>query len=74
VSGDLGWRADGIARARDAGGVELELYRRPGFAGGTGVRRSNVGGSASGFSAGSVWQDEFEVDPTPEMHVRKKRG
>jgi hypothetical protein len=30
---DLGWRADGIARALAAGGIQLETYRRPGFAG-----------------------------------------
>lgn len=39
---DLGWRADGIARAKAAGGIELETYRRPGFAGGIGVKRSKV--------------------------------
>ena len=30
VMSDLGWRADGIARARACGAVELEVYYRPG--------------------------------------------
>lgn len=64
---DLGWRADGIARARAAGGVELEVYRRPGFAGGFGVRRSEVGSSGAGVWSDGVWEDGPEVDPTPEM-------
>lgn len=54
---DLGWRADGIERARAAGGVELEVYRRPGFVRGKAVRRSNVGDGGSGF--------EIERDPDP---------
>jgi hypothetical protein len=54
---DLGWRADGIERARAAGGVELEVYRRPGFVRGAAVRRSNVGDGGSGFS--------IESDPDP---------
>lgn len=62
---DLGWRADGIARARAAGGVELETYRRPGFAGGRAVRRvrSEV---ASGFG--------FEVgtDPGPDEYEESR--
>jgi hypothetical protein len=36
---DLGWRAEGIRRAKAAGGVELEVYRRPGFIASLGVRR-----------------------------------
>lgn len=51
---DLGWRADGIARAKAAGGVELEMYRRPGFVGGVGVRRSEASASAEDFD---VWAD-----------------
>lgn len=54
---DLGWRADGIERALAAGGVELERYRRPGFTGGTAVRRSSVGYGGSGF--------EIQGDPDP---------
>lgn len=54
---DLGWRAEGIERALAAGGVELEVYRRPGFVAGTGVRRPNVGDGGSGFS--------IESDPEP---------
>lgn len=54
---DLGWRADGIARAKAAGGVELELYRRPGFTGTVGVRRVGAEASAQGF--------EVDCDPEP---------
>lgn len=48
VTSDLGWRADGIERALLAGGVELEVYRRPGFTGGRAVRRSNAHGAGGG--------------------------
>ena len=54
---DLGWRADGIARARAAGGIDLELYRRPGFTGGLGVRRVAEGG---GYATSSL-----QIDPEP---------
>lgn len=54
---DLGWRADGIARARAAGGVELEVYRRPGFTGGEAVRRSSNDLVVRG--------QELQVDPEP---------
>lgn len=46
---DLGWRADGIARAEAAGGVTLERYRRPGFHQGPGVRKRPGDGYAQGF-------------------------
>lgn len=48
---DLGWRADGIERAKAAGGIELERYTRPGFTGGPAVRRTSDGGYCSGFTA-----------------------
>jgi hypothetical protein len=54
---DLGWRADGIARALAVGGVELERYRRPGFAGGEAVRVVSYGVNAEGF--------DYEADPWP---------
>jgi hypothetical protein len=50
---DIGWRADGIRRALAAGGVELEVYRLPGFIGGTGVRRAAEGTRAEGFPVDS---------------------
>lgn len=53
---DVGWRADGIERARALGGVELEVYRRPGFTGGLAVRRSSSDLSVSG---------SVELDPEP---------
>jgi hypothetical protein len=53
---DLGWRADGIERARAAGGVELEVYRRPGFTGGRAVRRVAVDMTVSGCTS---------LDPEP---------
>lgn len=55
---DLGWRAERIARAKAAGGVELETYRRPGFTGAVAGRRSEASASAEGFE---VW-----TDPDPE--------
>lgn len=55
---DLGWRAEGIAAAKAAGGIELEKYRRPGFTGSVGVRRSEASASAQGFE---VW-----ADPDPQ--------
>lgn len=54
---DLGWRADGIERARAAGGVDLEVYRRPGFTGGVAVRRSSDGVGGCGVP--------IERDPEP---------
>lgn len=65
---DLGWRADGIERARAAGGIELETYRRPGFVAGIGVRRSEA--YAGG---GGSWEPERE-DPEPfDMRVKRRR-
>jgi hypothetical protein len=64
---DLGWRADGIDRAKAAGGVELEVYTRPGFTGGKAVRRSEVGAGGSGFEIGEY---EDSADPTPEEFGR----
>lgn len=54
---DLAWRADGIERARAAGGVDLELYRRPGFTGGIAVRRSSDGAGGAGVP--------IDLDPEP---------
>ena len=45
----LAWVADGIARARQAGGVDLECYRRPGFEAGVGVRRASEGAGVAGI-------------------------
>lgn len=64
---DLGWRADGIDRALAAGGVPLEVYRRPGFTGGKAVRRSDTYGGGSGFP--------IESDPEPyHLDDRGRRG
>jgi len=67
---DLGWRGDGIQRARACGGIELEVYRRPGFAGGTAVRR--VRWDAEGGERG------IELDPPPgggaEARRRRRNG
>jgi len=68
VSSDLGWRADGMARALAAGGIELEIYRRPGFITGTAVRRSLVGASGSGIPI----EAPGEADPTPDKYERWK--
>lgn len=53
--------ADAITWALAAGGVELEMYRRPGFTGGLAVRRSEIGGNGSGeqidqeSDEGTIW-------------------
>lgn len=54
---NIGWTADGIERARAAGGIDLEVYRKPGFTGGMAIRRSFDGAGGSGF--------EIEADPEP---------
>ena len=54
---DLGWRADGIARAKAVGGIELEVYRRPGFLAGLGVRRSEGQGGGSGLLLDGTEED-----------------
>lgn len=63
---DLGWRADGIERAKACGGVELELYRRPGFTGGLAVRRSLIQEGGSGIDIA------HDPDP-PELPVPEER-
>ncbi len=60
---DLGWRADGIERAMAAGGIPLEIYRRPGFEAGKGVRRSEPGGPGSGFPLDPHWSEYADPDP-----------
>ncbi len=60
---DLGWRADGLERARAVGGIELEIYRRPGFCAGLGVRRSEANAGGSGVPVDCEPQ---EPDPVPE--------
>lgn len=63
---DLGWHAEGIERSLAAGGVELETYRRPGFAGGIGVRRSSGGGSCFGWSADP---EPYDSDEDEDRHA-----
>ena len=61
----LGWTADGMQRARDAGGIELELYRRPGFTGEMAVRQVRLDvASGSGIS----------LDPEPDEYEDGYRG
>jgi|1186.fasta_scaffold1181224_2 hypothetical protein len=62
---DMGWRADGIARARAAGGLDLERYRTPGFVSCVGVRAVVGDAQAQGF-------DVIYVDPTPDEHEGKQ--
>lgn len=59
---DLGWRADGIRRALEAGGVELEVYRRPGFTGGKAVRRSTEGGTGAGLFIEEPGEDDPDLE------------
>lgn len=60
----LRWVAEGIEVAERAGGISLEVYRRPGFAGGIGVRPSPEPGHFAGFESYSDpdpyddWDDE----------------
>lgn len=65
------WRAEGIENARNAGGIDLELYRRPGFTGGPSVRR--VSWPSGGSGLGPI---RAEVDPMPDwdppMKARKR--
>lgn len=69
---DLGWRADGIAKAEAAGGVTLERYRRPGFTPRTGVRR--MAGPLDGGQGFDIQSDPepWEIDE-PDEGVRRTR-
>jgi hypothetical protein len=73
---NLGWKADGIERARACGGVDLEIYQRPGFNGGKAIRLAQSGGAGSGFEAGTNWADDWEpeIDPTPRAFREKQCG
>ena len=73
MNGDLGWRADGIQRARACGGIDLEVYRVPGFLSGVAVRRAriDVAGGSSGMTVAD--SEEFDWDPTPEDWRKGKR-
>ena len=62
---DIGWRADGIARAGAAGGVLIERYTRPGFTGGPSVRALPV--SLAGGSGFEVWSDPEPDDYDMEV-------
>lgn len=55
---DLSWQAEGIAQARAAGGVDLEVYRRPGFTGGLSVRRLVDPAGGVGFEVDSESDDD----------------
>lgn len=61
---DVGWRADGIARARAAGGLDLERYRRPGFTGGEAVR-------IAGSLGGAGFEYDGEVDPAEDEFLAR---
>lgn len=61
----MGWRADGISRALAAGGVPLETYRKPGFTGTKGVRRSDTYGGGFGF--------DIDLDPELDDFYDRKR-
>ena len=54
----LRWRVEGIEMAERAGGIRLEVYRRPGFVeGGLSVRRAPEPGYFAGLEA--------SADPDP---------
>lgn len=61
----LGWVADGIERAEAAGGVTLEVYRKPGFTGGQKSVRPYTSGGGCGYP--------IEVDPE-EWEYEEERG
>ena len=63
---DLGWRADGLARAEAAGGVHLERYRKPGFVATYGVRR-HTGNLAEGAGF------DIQQDPEP-WEIEEDKG
>jgi hypothetical protein len=67
---DLGWRANGIARARAAGGVDLERYCRPGFTGGPAVRRI-VDPESAGAGIEVDETNTAEADPTLADYARR---
>ena len=64
---DVGWRADGIARAEALGGLVIERYCRPGFTGGPSVRV--LAPSLAGGSGFEVW-----ADPEPDEYEDRKRS
>lgn len=68
---DLAWRAEGIERAIDAGGVVLEVYRRPGFTGGPGVRRATDGTSLTAMSND---EDREMLEPEIEIFCGARRA
>lgn len=63
------WRAEGIANARAAGGVDLELYRPPGFRRPLAVRASKCdrGYVGSGIPV-------FVADPEPDREPTEGRA
>ena len=69
----LRWVADGIEAAEAAGGVTLELYHRPGFIGGPGVRRSR-GELAGGSGFELIADPEPDVDEDDDDHARDRGG
>lgn len=54
---DLAWLAAGIADAEAAGGVTLELYHRPGFGAGIGVRHRYPAVNVAGVDTGTYDDD-----------------
>lgn len=71
---DLGWRADGIDRARAAGGIELEVYQRPGFVRSRAVRRSTEGGAGAGIPVDPNWPEDVDPDPEEDRRARRLVG
>lgn len=67
---DLGWKADGIERAAAAGGVALEVYTRPGFEAGKGVRRADMSSGGAAFPTQTGWSRDY-VEPDIEIIGRR---
>ena len=55
---------EALEAARAAGGVELEMYRQPGFTGGLAVRRAEFSAGGSGTYIGNP-TDYENGDETP---------
>lgn len=59
---DLEWIAEGLELARACGGVDLDVYVRPGFTGGLAVRKASSNIEGSGFSVPDETDEDFYDD------------
>lgn len=64
----LEWRAEDIASARAAGGVDLDVYRPPGFVHAVSVRKTRC---ERGYVGSGI--PVFVADPDPDRETVGKR-